>query len=248
MAGQGASLIGEAPKGPEFYQPPEVPPDITHGDVIWSMPLEGPAALEAAGHNELVLYWSEAVDGTAIGVSGIIALPPTAPSRGCPVVSWAHGTVGLGGKCAPSRDSEEEVSGCKCRVELSEENAWGGIPGDQQFLGSLANRPTADQWEFLRQLKRMNPALKIQAPIRIAHAQDDLRIEIVDTNTLIGELGALGNDVTYRIYPEVADAIAASVRKAVYLMIWMSQRALGAAVMRSSPVTRAAPVSSARAT
>lgn len=34
----------------------------------------------------------------------------------------------------------------------------------------------------------------------------------------------------------------------VYLMIWMWQRAAGAAVMRSSPVTRVAPVSSARAT
>ena len=42
--------------------------------------------------------------------------------------------------------------------------------------------------------------------------------------------------------------MAASACQAVYLMIWMSQRAPGAALMRSSPVTRTAPVSSARAT
>lgn len=43
--------------------------------MIWSWPLEGPAALESAGQNELVLYRSEAVDGTPIDVSGIVAQP-----------------------------------------------------------------------------------------------------------------------------------------------------------------------------
>jgi len=36
--------------------------------------------------------------------------------------------------------------------------------------------------------------------------------------------------------------------KLVYLMMWISQRVRGAAAIRSSPVTRMAPVSSARAT
>jgi alpha/beta superfamily hydrolase len=41
-------------------------------------------------------------------VSGIVALPPDPPpQQGYPVVSWAHGTLGLGDKCAPSRDSEK---------------------------------------------------------------------------------------------------------------------------------------------
>jgi hypothetical protein len=54
----------------------------------------GLAALESAVHNELVLYRSEAVDGTPIGVSGIVALPRDAPpEQGYPVVSWAHGAA-----------------------------------------------------------------------------------------------------------------------------------------------------------
>jgi hypothetical protein len=61
------------------------------------------------------------------------------------------------------------------------------------------------QREFLRQLDLTNPALTIPAPIRIAHAQPDNRVGIAGTNTLIGELGALDNDITYRIYPQVAD-------------------------------------------
>jgi hypothetical protein len=39
-----------------------------------------------------------------------------------------------------------------------------------------------------------------------------------------------------------------AARPSAYLMTWMSQRVPGAAVMRSSPVTRTAPVISARAT
>jgi hypothetical protein len=48
------------------------------------------------------------------------------------------------------------------------------------------------------------------------------------------------------------DAVAISTKYDTigrcYLMSWMSQRAPGEAVMRSSPVTKTAPVSSARAT
>ena len=78
------------------------------GEVIRSRPLTGPAALSSASRNDLVLYRSTAVDGTPIAVSGIVALPPTpAPANGYPLVSWAHGTLGLGEKCAPSRDSSE---------------------------------------------------------------------------------------------------------------------------------------------
>jgi pimeloyl-ACP methyl ester carboxylesterase len=365
--------VGQAPEGEKFYCPPTALPS-THGDVIWSRPLEGLAALESASHNELVLYRSEAVDGTPIGISGIVALPQSPPpQQRYPVVSWAHGTLGLGDKCAPSRDSKEMAqnlpehhlinqaphgllnaflrqgwavamtdyegmgtpgshpyllgesearsvldmvraarhlysqisdqlaivghsqggqaalfaahycwwtpelnlravaalapaahvengllrgsqaavefpgfaftplmltgaligsragatangtvidpaqvltdqalalfndSGCKCRVELSESKSWGGILGTDQFRGDLADNPNEDQQEFLRQLALMNPALKIPAPIRIAHAQSDNRLSITDTNTLIAELGALGNDVTYRIYPHVGD-------------------------------------------
>src|SRR6202011_4115952 len=48
---------------------------------------------------------SQDVHGNPIATSGIIALPTTPPpSGGYPVVSWAHGTVGVASLCAPSRD------------------------------------------------------------------------------------------------------------------------------------------------
>jgi hypothetical protein len=103
-----ASAQQTAPDGLAFYTPPHPLPDGVHGDVIWSRALTGPAALESAASNELVLYRSTAVDGTPIGVSGIVALPAgPAPAGGFPVVSWAHGTVGSADVCAPSRDTDD---------------------------------------------------------------------------------------------------------------------------------------------
>lgn len=390
--------VGQVPEGDDFYQPPASLPG-THGDVIWSRPLEGPAALKSAVHNELVLYHSEAVDGTPVGVSGIVALPPDPPlEQGYPVVSWAHGTLGLGAKCAPSRDSadmarslpdhhlinqvphgllnaflrqgwavvmtdyeglgtpgphpyllgESEAhgvldmvraarrlypqisdrlatvghsqggqaalfaahyapawtpeldlrgvaalapashlkegllrdrqvakvspgfaftplmltgavigsrsgataggkvidlaqvltdealelfgnSGCKCLIELSRPDSWGGIPGTAQFRGDLIHHPNDDQQELLRQLTLMNPALEIPAPVRIAHATGDSALSITDTNTLVSELGDLNNDVTYRIYPRVGDGAGLGPHFGVFdtdtpdMIAWLSQ-------------------------
>lgn len=362
--------LPEAPPGDDFYTPPSSLPQ-THGDVIWRRPLDRPAALASAATNEVVLYRSDAPDGAPIAVSGIIALPRSpAPIDGYPVVSWAHGTLGLGAKWAPSRDSMDiaaeipehhainqaphvllnalldlgfavvmtdyegmgtpgphpyllgvseargvldivraarqlypeisnrlviaghsqggqgalfaahhaanwtpelqlrgvaalapashlkdtllegsryngvfqgfaftplmltgaiagakasghpidprkiltdkafklfQVSGDKCRVELGDENLWGGVHGTEQFQGSLTDNPNEDQQEFLRQVDLFNPALAIPCPIRISHAQPDTRIKISGTHTLVAELAELGNDVTYRIYPKVAD-------------------------------------------
>ncbi|WP_344499534.1 lipase family protein [Streptomyces enissocaesilis] len=357
-----------------FFVPPAPLAGREHGEVIWSRPLAGPAALEEAARNELVLYRSEAVDGTPIAVSGVIALPQgEPPTGGFPIVSWAHGTLGLADEGAPTRDGEDiarslpehhlinqaphallnaflargwavamtdyeglgtpgvhpyllgqsEARGVldiaraarglhpeiserlavvghsqggqaalfaahhapewtpeldlravvalapashvtasvlqgakaavtfpgfaftpllltgavvgsragatsrgtpidpaqvltdeafklfgdsdKTRVELSRPDSWGGILGTDQFRGDIVNTPNDHQREFLRQLDLTNPALKIPAPIRIAHAQPDTRVAIAGTNTLVGELGALGNDVTYRIHPKTSD-------------------------------------------
>jgi hypothetical protein len=52
-----------------------------------------------------ILYWSTAVSGGLVAVSGVLVQraggqpdPPRA------IVAWAHGTVGLGDQCAPSQE------------------------------------------------------------------------------------------------------------------------------------------------
>ncbi|KYF87272.1 lipase [Sorangium cellulosum] len=94
------------PEDDTFYHPPPSLLEGEHGEVIWSRPLSGEAAIASARLNQLVLYRSRDVHGKPIAVSGIVALPrKPAPAGGYPIVSWAHGTVGCADTCAPSRDT-----------------------------------------------------------------------------------------------------------------------------------------------
>jgi acetyl esterase/lipase len=99
-----AATVQKGPAGAKFYTPPKTLPKGAHGTPIWQRKLSGPAALKSAKSNRLVLYRSQAVDGKTIAVSGTVAVPKgKAPNSGWPVVTWAHGTVGIADTCAPSR-------------------------------------------------------------------------------------------------------------------------------------------------
>ena len=54
-----------------------------------------------------MLYHSRAVDGRDIAVSGVVVVPTGAAAKGSrPVVTWAHGTTGMGDPCAPSKRAD----------------------------------------------------------------------------------------------------------------------------------------------
>ncbi|MEV6428173.1 alpha/beta fold hydrolase [Nocardia sp. NPDC051463] len=95
-----------APEGDAFYDPPADLSDGAVGDAIYVRPLDNPEAELTHGRNWLVLYRSESVHGEVIATSGIVALPHERPldDAGYPLVTWAHGTVGVCHMCAPSRD------------------------------------------------------------------------------------------------------------------------------------------------
>jgi alpha-beta hydrolase superfamily lysophospholipase len=87
----------EAPSSPSTAAPAARP-----GDIVSAQPFPGPAGSQ--GYQ--VLYVSTTVDNTPVTVSGVVIVPgagaPAAPPEGRPVLSWAHGTTGLGDACAPS--------------------------------------------------------------------------------------------------------------------------------------------------
>jgi Secretory lipase len=101
-----------APAGDAFYTPPVPLPPGQPGDPVYQRLLDNPTAVLAdASSCWLVLYQSQDVHGNAIATSGIIALPQTAPpAGGYPVISWAHGTVGVADLCAPSRDQPDSLA------------------------------------------------------------------------------------------------------------------------------------------
>lgn len=83
-----------------FYVPP-APIPAQPGTVIRTEPL----GVAVPGATALrMLYTSERPDGTPAVSGGMIFIPTSpAPGGGRPVVAWAHGTLGMGDACAPSR-------------------------------------------------------------------------------------------------------------------------------------------------
>ncbi len=85
-----------------FYTPP-VPLPQELGTVIRSEPLD--VSVPGADAYRL-LYVSETADGTRAASGAMIFIPTApAPEGGRPIVAWAHGTVGQGDACAPSRSA-----------------------------------------------------------------------------------------------------------------------------------------------
>lgn len=99
--------LPEAAAGSDFYSLPDAVPPGEPGRVVRLQALEVPQGIRGWR----VLYHSRAVDGRDIVVSGLVFAPdaPYAPAEGAgtrPVIAWAHGSVGLGDKCAPSKYPE----------------------------------------------------------------------------------------------------------------------------------------------
>lgn len=79
---------------------PEGPP----GRLLRSEDLPERGGLAQAGLARRILHTSrDGLDGRPIAVSGLLFLPAGAPPPGgWPLLAWAHGTVGVGDRCAPS--------------------------------------------------------------------------------------------------------------------------------------------------
>lgn len=85
-----------------FYEPPNPLPGPP-GTLIRMEPL-GVSVPGATAHR--ILYVSELPDGTPAASGGMLFIPDSpAPAEGRPVVAWAHGTLGMGEACVPSRSA-----------------------------------------------------------------------------------------------------------------------------------------------
>jgi alpha-beta hydrolase superfamily lysophospholipase len=89
------------PEGlPAFYGVPDPLPSGDPGELVASEVVEAP---NVQGTTWRVMYLSESLQGDDIPVTGLVIVPEgPAPDDGWPVISWAHGTVGLADECTPS--------------------------------------------------------------------------------------------------------------------------------------------------
>ncbi|MFG1791711.1 lipase family protein [Nocardia sp. NPDC049149] len=84
-----------------FYAVPQGISPAAPGTVIRTSPMSLPGV---RGTGQRILYWSQDGRGAPTVSSGMIWTPP-GPGANRPILNFAHGTVGLGADCAPSRIS-----------------------------------------------------------------------------------------------------------------------------------------------
>ncbi|WP_137723607.1 lipase family protein [Prescottella subtropica] len=84
-----------------------VPAAPGHVESVQQLPAE--LGLAGAARQYRIEYTTRDAAGRPASSTGVVFVPSgTPPEGGWPVVSWAHGTVGLGDSCAPSRNARTE--------------------------------------------------------------------------------------------------------------------------------------------
>ena len=73
------------------------------GELIRSEPIE---TTVEGGDGYRILYRTQRKDGSYTFSSGMVFIPTTSTNTPRPVVAWAHGTLGMGDACAPSRTTD----------------------------------------------------------------------------------------------------------------------------------------------
>jgi len=112
------------------------------GTMIETAPLPAERGLVDAASAFSILYSStDGVTGAGnVPVSGALFIPKgTPPKGGWPVVAWAHGTVGIGDDCAPSRNARSQRDATYLNGWLRE--GYAVVATDYQGLGTPGPHP-----------------------------------------------------------------------------------------------------------
>jgi len=129
--------VTPGPDGDAFYQPPDPIPGTKPGDLIWATEIRG--AVDGATTWK-VLYRSENLQGAPIAVSGLVVAPEGA-APGNPVLTWAHGTTGLGDQCAPSKLFTTAAPAEKLLAPIAIARGWTFLATDYEGLGTPLVHP-----------------------------------------------------------------------------------------------------------
>jgi alpha-beta hydrolase superfamily lysophospholipase len=144
----------------DFYTVPAPLPTGEPGDIIR---IERASNISITAATRVrVMYHSRNRNDDDIAVTGIIAIPNRrpAPTRGYPVVSWAHGTTGIGPTCAPSR----EVNGNQGLVQHTVDSGYVYAATDYSGLG-----PNGQRHPYLSGVTEAHNAIDIvRAAIRLS--------------------------------------------------------------------------------
>lgn len=89
---------------PVVHAADRTPEDAAPGTVVGVSPLPRDSWLDGTERAHLLTYRTTGPTGEPALSTGAVFVPPgTPPPGGWPVISWAHGTVGIADHCAPTR-------------------------------------------------------------------------------------------------------------------------------------------------
>lgn len=137
-----AALVAATAIAPMAQAKNKAAPTNEAGTLIEASPLAPEYSLEGAAQAFAIRYGStDGVTGSGhVPVTGALFLPKgTPPAGGWPVIAWAHGTVGIGDSCAPSRNPRSERDRTYLGHWLNE--GYAVVATDYQGLGSPGPHP-----------------------------------------------------------------------------------------------------------
>jgi pimeloyl-ACP methyl ester carboxylesterase len=166
---------------PAFYDPPQPLPGAPPGSLIRAEKVTGVPGVPSGATVWRILYHSRSIYNADIAVSGYVVAPPgPAPAAGWPIISWAHGTSGFTGICAPSLFTSQGQVGPYLITGLADYLRAGfvvaatdyqglGVPGIHPYLlGQIEGRGVLDAARAARGL----PGLHTTATVVIyGHSQ-----------------------------------------------------------------------------
>lgn len=146
-----------------FYTPPSPLPSTQPGYLIRTEPIN---VSVAGGQAYRMLYVSQLADGSPAVSSGMFFVPnTTAPAGGRKVVAWAHGTLGFGDNCAPSRNPTTGLNDTQNWLSGMMQRGWAvaatdyvgvGTPGEPYYL--IGQSEAHDVLNSVRALRNFAPA------------------------------------------------------------------------------------------
>lgn len=115
----------------EFYDTSSLVSAGPVGEIVRSEPLD---ITVQGGTATRILYRTQRANGTATFSSGMIFVPTTPATGQRSVVAWAHGTLGMGDQCAPSRTANPLTN--ISWVNAMMQNGWVVAATDYAGLGT----------------------------------------------------------------------------------------------------------------
>jgi hypothetical protein len=116
-----------------FYNTQDLPTEGPLGEVIRSEPLN---TTLSNGLAKRIVYRTQKADGTNTFSSGMIFIPNTPATSPRPIVAWAHGTLGMGDECAPSRQQDPVIDTGMTWVDSMLERGWVVVSTDYAGFGT----------------------------------------------------------------------------------------------------------------